>query len=79
MRNPIHLIAANIIKESGHAMTAQEVYQVMVDRKLYEFKAKNPATVVRSQLRRHCVNHATKNKIGAGVFKMTSDGKFELV
>ena len=33
-------VAADLIKENGRAMTAQEIYQAMVDRNLYEFKAK---------------------------------------
>ena len=56
MKKPIHQVAAEVIQQHGRPMTAQEVYQTMVDEKLYEFKAKNPATVVRSQLRRHSKN-----------------------
>ena len=78
MKRAIHQVALDIIKEHGRAMTAQEVYQIMVDRNLYQFNAKNPATVVRSQLRRHSKNNETKNKVGDGVFTMHPDGKFEL-
>ena len=79
MKKAIHEIAMDIIKEHGRAMTAQEIYQVMVDRNLYQFNAKNPATVVRSQLRRHSRNNESKNKVGDGVFTMHSDGRFELL
>ena len=79
MKKAIHQVAADIIKENGSPMSAKEVYEVMVQRNLYEFKAKNPATVVRSQLRRHSKNVETKNKVGSGVFNLNSDGKFELV
>ena len=78
MKRAIHQIAMEIIKEHGRAMTAQEVYQIMVDRNLYRFNAKNPATVVRSQLRRHSKNNESKNKAGEGVFVMHPDGKFGL-
>jgi len=42
MKRAIHQVALDIIKEHGRAMTAQEVYQIMVDRNLYQFNAKNP-------------------------------------
>ena len=78
MKNPIHQIAADIVKQHGSAMTAQQIYQTMVEGNLYEFKAKNPLTVVLSQLRRHSKNHDSKNKVGDGIFIMHEDGKFEL-
>lgn len=78
MKKPIHQIAADIVKQNGGAMTAQQIYDAMIERSLYEFKAKNPATVVRSQLRRHSKNHDAKNKVGEGIFIMHKDGRFEL-
>ena len=79
MKKAIHQVALDIIQEHGRPMTAQEVYQVMVDRNLYQFNAKNPATVVRSQLRRHSKNSSVKNKTGEGVFTMLSDGQFDVI
>ena len=78
MNKSIHQIAAEVIKQNGHPMTAQQIYQIMVDENLYNFKAKNPANVVRSQLRRHTKNVESKNKVGSEMFVMTDDGKFEL-
>ena len=78
MKKTIHQIAADIIKENGSAMSAQQIYQAMVDRNLYEFKAKNPATVVRSQMRRHSKNNESKTRVGDGIFVMCQDGSFEL-
>ena len=78
MKKSIHQVAADVIKEHGRAMTANEVYEAMKSNGLYEFKAKNPATVVRSQLRRHSRNVESKNKVGQGIFILTDDGKFDL-
>ena len=78
MKKPIHQIAADIIRQNASPMSAQQVYQAMVDGNLYEFKAQNPATVVRSQLRRHSKNNESKNKVGDGIFIMHKDGSFEL-
>lgn len=78
MKKTIHQIAADIVKQNGGSMTALQIYQVMSEGGLYEFKAKNPATVVRSQLRRHSKNYDLKNKVGDGIFIMHKDGSFEL-
>jgi hypothetical protein len=78
MKKSIHLIAAELIRAAGKALSAHEIYELMENNKLYEFKAKSPATVVRSQLRRHSVNVESKDKSGFPLFKMIDD-KFELV
>ncbi len=47
-------------------MTAQEVYEAIRQRELFEFKAKEPFSVVRNSLSRHSVENthscASKNK-----------------
>lgn len=73
MKKSIHQIAAEIIRDEGKPLTAQDIYQRMVDQNLYVFNAKNPATVVRSQLRRHSVNNESNNKAGDSIFKMVGD------
>lgn len=73
MKKSIHQVAFEVIKESGRPMTAAEICQAMIDRDLYEFKAKNPGSVVRSQLRRHSVNIDSKNLSGEKLFKLVND------
>ena len=75
MKKTIHQVAFEILKEFGHPMTAAEIYQVMVDRSLYDFKAKNPGSVVRSQLRRHSVNNDSGNLSGEKLLKQV-DNRF---
>ena len=54
MKKAIHQVAADILAEHKRPMTADEIYEVISSRELYEFKAKSPKGVLRSQLRRHC-------------------------
>ncbi len=77
MKKSIHQIAFDVIQEAGRPMTATEIYQVMVDRSLYKFRAKNPSSVVRSQLRRHSVNNESSNQSGEKLFKQI-DNQFDV-
>ncbi len=43
-----------VLSESSEGLTAKEIYNRIVEKDLYAFKAKNPAHVVNSELRRHC-------------------------
>lgn len=44
-----------VLKDSATGMTASEIYNEIVKRKLYCFGAKNPLAVVNNQIRRRCV------------------------
>lgn len=43
-----------VLKESNKALGHQEIYKLIVDNSYYIFGAKDPASVVRGQIRRHC-------------------------
>lgn len=45
-----------VLAQEAGPLTHQQIYEKIVDKNLYVFGASNPAAVVRSQLRRHCVN-----------------------
>jgi hypothetical protein len=60
-------------------MSSREIYDQIVARGLYEFKAKDPANIVRGQLRRHCVDVKAPRGASAKYFKMTDDGQFALL
>jgi HB1, ASXL, restriction endonuclease HTH domain len=78
MKKAIHEIAADILAENKRAMTAEEIYNVIVERGLYEFKAKSPKSVLRSQLRRHSADARTKDSPVPPTFKISVDGLFSL-
>lgn len=78
MKKAIHEIAAEILAENKRAMTADEIYSVIVDRGLYEFKAKSPKSVLRSQLRRHSTNPKGKDDAFKSIFNLSENGQFSL-
>lgn len=80
MKQAIHQVAAQVLAENKRSMTVDEIYEVIVSKGLYEFKAKSPKSVLRSQLRRHCGNTAEQsNKEEKPVFQILPDGRFALL
>lgn len=79
MKKAMHQVAADILAENGSPMSVDQIYAVIVARSLYEFKAKSPVSVLRSQLRRHSTKDTTSNKAKVQSFEITSDGRFKLL
>lgn len=44
-----------VLSESGIAMTSKEIYDRIIERKLYSFRAQDPVGVVNAQIRRNCL------------------------
>ena len=78
MKKAIHEIAAEILAEQTRPMTADEIYDLIMSRGLYEFKAKSPKSVLRSQLRRHSAIVSRSDQSSVTIFKMSADGQFSL-
>lgn len=53
-KRTIILAIREVMQTYGKPMTVQQVYEAIVSRGLYTFKATQPVHVVRSQIRRHC-------------------------
>ncbi|MDA7936809.1 winged helix-turn-helix domain-containing protein [bacterium] len=79
MKKAIHEVAAEILSEHKKPMSADEIYEVIASRGLYEFKAKSPQSVLRSQLRRHSANVSGPNQAKDQKFNMSVDGQFSLI
>ncbi|PAY16682.1 hypothetical protein CKO51_25680 [Rhodopirellula sp. SM50] len=79
MKKSIHQVAADVLKASGKPMTAAEIYEAICEKGLYEFKAKNAPSVLRSQLRRHTKNITVANQAKDVVFVIGDDDRFSLV
>lgn len=58
MTNKMTIVEAikQVLKTSAVGMTSQEIYNEIVNRKLYCFGAKTPEVVVHGKLRKHCKN-----------------------
>jgi hypothetical protein len=79
MRKAIHQVAADILTQHQRPMTADEILNIVLSNGLYEFKAKSPKSVLRSQLRRHCSNISGPNQASSPLFHAHEDGRFSLI
>jgi HB1, ASXL, restriction endonuclease HTH domain len=79
MRKAIHQIAAEILAEHKRPMSVDEIYEVIVSRGLYEFKAKSPKSVLRTQMRRHAIVDTEGQANSSALFRVASDGRFSVV
>jgi hypothetical protein len=70
--------AITVLKKHGGPMTVEEIYQGILKEGLFEFKAKSPGSVLRTQLRRHSVNVTSKAKSGGGEFIRVDKDRFNL-
>lgn len=75
-QKPIHVVISDVLRQADKPMSAREIYDQIRAQGLYEFKAKDPASIVRSQLRRHCTD--VKGSADVKYFQMTDEGLFEL-
>ncbi|MFV1965752.1 MAG: HTH domain-containing protein [Pirellulaceae bacterium] len=78
-KQPIHEVIAKVLAEHGKPMSARDIYEAIRDGHLYDFKAKDPANIVRSQLRRHCLSVRSPKGTRMKYFEMTTDGAFRLL
>ena len=78
MKKTIHEAIGEVLKDADGPLSSRQIYQCICDKELYAFKAKDPANIVRNQLRRHCVNVSGTAGAQTKYFRMTDDGLFAL-
>lgn len=70
---------ADVLRGNGRAMTAQEIYDEIIQRKLFEFDTDSPMTILGNALRRHCEGSTFKSARRTKYFARTSDNKYRLL
>ena len=78
-KKAIHEVISEVLRTADGPLSSREIYDEIVRRGLYEFKAKDPANIVRGQLRRHCAGVKKSGGSGIDYFSMTDDGRFTLL
>jgi hypothetical protein len=79
VKTPIHKAIADVLRERGQPLSAKDIYEGIVERNLYVFRAQNPQHVVMSQLRRHCKEFNFPSARAMKYFTMSEDGRFQLL
>lgn len=76
MKRTIAQVATEVLKFAKHPMTAAEITQVILDQSLYEFNAKDPKSIVRSAIERHCEGVDRRNSATEKYFSKQKDGSY---
>jgi restriction system protein len=76
---PIHQAVAKVLRASGQPMTAEDIYNQIVERGFYRFLARDPLHVVESQLRRHCDNLSFPSARRKKYFTRLDGGRYALL
>lgn len=72
-------VISQVLRANKGAMSAKEIYEAVVAANLYTFKAQDPLSVVKTQLRRHCEGLNFPSARAVKYFAMTKDGKYLLL
>ncbi len=68
--------AKQALKELGRPASAQEIYNQILSKGLYRFGAKKPLGIVRSELRRHCLDFQGKTKSASPCLRRDASDRF---
>ena len=66
-----------VLSDAGRAMTPQDILENIRSRELYDFRAKDPLGVLRSQMRPHAAAGRTSHSSGA-VFELVGKDTYRL-
>ena len=78
MKRTIAQVATEILKSAKQPMTAAEITQAILDQNLYEFNAKDPKSIVRSAIERHCEGVDRRNSAAEKYFSKQTGGAYSL-
>jgi len=60
-------------------LSSREIYERIVEKKIYEFKSKTPISIINSELRRNCKGIEIKKSNTKKIFEQNEDGTFSLI
>ena len=62
-----------VLSAEGKPRTCAEIHQLIVDRQLFTFRAKDPVGIIRSALRKHLRNHGGQGQPAARIRQIDRD------
>ena len=76
MKMTIHEAARRVMLEAGKPLSTREIYDFIINMKLYEFKARDPISVLRSMIRSRTKNINNPSSSAVRYFQLVDGGKF---
>ncbi|MEM9267008.1 MAG: HTH domain-containing protein [Cyanobacteria bacterium P01_F01_bin.13] len=77
-KKTIAQVAIDILKEAQSPMTAAEITQIIQEKNLYTFNAKNPRQIVRSAIERRCDGEGKKRTVSPAWFTKLPNKQYAL-
>lgn len=77
-KNTIANAAITALEQHGSPMLVEEIYNFIVLNNVYQFKAKKPLSVLKSEIRKRTVGISTGASSQVKFFQLMSDGTFWL-
>jgi hypothetical protein len=71
-------VAMEVLKTAQTPLSASDITQMIQEKNLYSFNAKNPRQIVRSAIERRCEGGGNRKTISPAWFKKLADGRYEL-
>ena len=68
-----------VLKEAGKPLTAKTIYNIIIDKDYYRFRAENPPNIVLSLIRRHCHGLDFPSAAPKKYFQILNDGTYQLL
>jgi hypothetical protein len=68
-----------VLRSTGGPMTAEEITEAIRKKHLYNFKAAEPAHIVRTQIRRRTEGLSMRAAAETKRFALTTDGRYDLI
>lgn len=68
-----------ILAQQSKPLTAAEIYEAIAEQSLFEFNSKSAASIVRTQLRRHCEGLQTQSASAKKIFRLVGSNRYELL
>lgn len=78
-KHTICTAAIETLKTNGKAMRANEIYDFIVKNNLYQFRAKEPLSILKSELRKHSEGITLAGKSGTKYFQIQKDGSYAII
>jgi hypothetical protein len=71
--------AIESLNKASRPLSINELFESINSNNLYQFKAKNPISILKSTMRKHTEGVVTKESKGISHFRLNSDGKYQLL
>jgi len=72
----IYEAAIQVMREAGKPLSPNEIHDLIVERKLYDFKARNSMSVLRSAIRSRTENINNPSSSLVRYFRIVDEGKY---